>query len=122
MGLDIGLAYLRYRTAFLPQSRHHDKARVNARFIDKRFAMKAEDLLLDNQNTRQCAGTTIRKGTVGAFLINAAHWCDSSTPAATRRLAEQDMIDALPALHALGLFDVFEIRNNDLRRFIASHG
>ena len=64
-------------------------------------------------------GTTVRKGTVGAFLVNARAWCDPTTPDADRREAEDHMREALPALHALGLFEVLEIRDDRLRAFLA---
>lgn len=83
--------------------------------------MKAEDLLADHQNTFQFSdGTVIRKGTVGAFLVNARIWCDAAAEPALREEAERDLVDALPALRALGLFDVLSIRDDALRAFIAA--
>lgn len=84
--------------------------------------MKAEDLLADHQNTFQFSdGNVIRKGTVGAFLVNAKIWCDAATEPTQHADAERDLLDALPALRALGLFEVLAIRDDALRDFVATH-
>ena len=82
--------------------------------------MRAEDVLPDHLNQNRFNGVTVRKGTVGAFLANARIWTDSASSDADRLSAEHDMIEALPALRALGLFDILDIRNDALRAFVAS--
>ena len=82
--------------------------------------MRAEDLLPDGQNQIDLAGTTVRKGTVGAFLVNARTWLDPQADAAQRLQAATDMQDALPALAALGLFEVLEVRDPTLRQWLAA--
>lgn len=63
----------------------------------------------------------MRKGSVGAFLANARVLEDPSASAEARAIAERDIIDALPGLRALGLFDVLMIRNERLRAFVEAH-
>ncbi|GGP21074.1 hypothetical protein [Silvimonas iriomotensis] len=82
--------------------------------------MRAEDLLPDDQNQIELAGTPVRKGTVGAFLFNAAVWLDPHADAASHQQAAADMTAALPALRALGLFDVLEVRDAALRQWLAT--
>lgn len=82
--------------------------------------MRAEDLLPGDVNQTERDGVAIRKGTVGAFLVNAKVWCDTAGPA-QRAAAERDIIDALPALRALGLFEVLSIRDAALRRLVEMH-
>ncbi|QLL11362.1 hypothetical protein [Pseudomonas chlororaphis] len=77
--------------------------------------MRAEDLLPDQLNHGDFNGTRVRKGTVGAFLINARLWADPGTSAAQRRVAEEDLLAALPALRALGLFELMQVRDPALR-------
>ncbi|AZE49843.1 hypothetical protein C4K04_4178 [Pseudomonas chlororaphis] len=77
--------------------------------------MRAEDLLPDQLNHGDFNGTRVRKGTVGAFLINARQWTDPGTSAAQRRVAEEDLLAALPALRALGLFELMQVRDPALR-------
>ncbi|CAN7732715.1 hypothetical protein ACSC9U_24975 [Pseudomonas solani] len=77
--------------------------------------MRAEDLLPDHLDHRDFNGTRVRKGTVGAFLINARCWCDPATPAQQRAAAEQEVLAALPALQALGLFELLQVRDPALR-------
>lgn len=81
--------------------------------------MRAEDLLPDHLNQFQFPdGTVIRKGTVGAFLANARVWCDPSADDDARATAERDILEALPALHGLGLFDILSVRHDGLRELI----
>ena len=83
--------------------------------------MRAADILPDDINTGTFNGIPVRKGTVGAFLANARVWADPLTPANERTVAEKDIVDALPALRALGLFDLLEIRDPALRALADSH-
>ncbi|WP_459614252.1 hypothetical protein [Bordetella sp. 2513F-2] len=83
--------------------------------------MRAEDILPDRQDHAELKGVIVRKGTVGAFLANARIWCEPGVDAARRQAAERDILDALPALRALGLFDVLSIRNPALRRLVDAH-
>jgi hypothetical protein len=80
--------------------------------------MRAQDILPDDVNEVHINGTTIRKGSVGAFLANAAA-LDDPALTAQERLAVLSAIEAaLPALRAIGLFNVLEIRNPQLRAFV----
>jgi hypothetical protein len=83
--------------------------------------MKAQDLLPDHLNQGDFGGVTVRKGTVGAFLVNARIWTDRNASAQNRVEAERDIVDAVPALRALGVFDVMEIRDAALRALIDAH-
>ncbi|RON38123.1 hypothetical protein BK666_30710 [Pseudomonas frederiksbergensis] len=78
--------------------------------------MRAEDLLPDHLDQGQFNGTTVRKGTVGAFLINARVLADPDAGDEQRRQAEQDITEALPALRALGLFEILQVRDERLRQ------
>ena len=77
--------------------------------------MRAEDLLPDDQNQGLFNGTAVRKGTVGAFLINARMLIDPQTPEHQRTAATQDILQALPALKALGLFELMQVRDPRIR-------
>ncbi|MGF6243968.1 hypothetical protein P3T42_005733 [Paraburkholderia sp. GAS38] len=83
--------------------------------------MKAHELLPDHVNQWDLDGVTVRKGTVGAFLVNARIWCDRDAAAQSRAEAERDIVDALPALRALGIFDVMDVRDAALRGLIGAH-
>lgn len=84
--------------------------------------MRAEDVLPDQQNQGQFNGVTVRKGTVGAFLANARLWMDETSSDTERNSAERDILDALPALHALGLFDILQVRDAALRELVSPSG
>lgn len=83
--------------------------------------MQAKDLLPDHVNETERDGVIIRKGTVGAFLINARVWSDTAVDPAQRAVAERDIIKAVPVLRALGLFDVLAIRDTALRFLVERH-
>lgn len=80
--------------------------------------MRAEQFLPDHVDQVDIHGTTVRKGTVAAFLANALAWSDAQASEAARAQAAADIVDALPALRATGLFDVLEIRDPELRAWI----
>lgn len=82
--------------------------------------MRAEDVLPDQQNQGQFNGITVRKGTVGAFLANARRWLDDASSVEDKAIAERDIVDALPALHALGLFDILQVRDAKLRALVST--
>ncbi|MBJ2155320.1 hypothetical protein [Variovorax sp. IB41] len=83
--------------------------------------MQAQDVLPDGQDFVIRNGLPLRKGSVGAFLINAQLLQDPNASAEAKQAAERDLIDLLPALEALGLFDVFELRSPTLRDEVARH-
>jgi hypothetical protein len=81
--------------------------------------MRADQILPDDIDHGQFNGVTIRKGTVAAFLANARTWADARVSADERAQAQAQIVEDLPALRALGLFDQLEIRDEALRAFIA---
>lgn len=88
----------------------------------KDIIVKAQDILPDGQNEVERNGVVIRKGSVGAFLANARVWCDPASAAVARAEAERDIVDALPVLRELGLFDVLSIRDARLRDLVDAQG
>jgi hypothetical protein len=83
--------------------------------------MRAEELLPDDLDQRDFHGVAVRKGSVGAFIANTRVLADPAASAEARAIAERDIVEALPALRALGLFDVFLIRDDKLRAFVEAH-
>ena len=80
--------------------------------------MRADQILPDDVNHGQFQGVTIRKGTVAAFLANARTWTDAHAGADERAQARAQILEDLPALRALGLFDVLEVQDERLRALI----
>ena len=83
--------------------------------------MRADEVLADTANETEVNGLVIRKGSVGAFLANAKTFADPSSSAEARAIAERDIIEGLPALRALGFFDILQIRDERLRAFVEAH-
>jgi len=50
-----------------------------------------------------------------------AVWRDPAASADARATAEADMVSVLPAMQALGLFEVFELRDPALKALVARH-
>jgi hypothetical protein len=109
---------MRYRLARLPQRRHDPLPRIDPPSLHEND-MRADDVLPDTANQGDFNGVTIRKGTIAAFLANAAAWSDPASSAAQRATAEAHIAEALPALRAVGLFDVLEVRDPALRAWLA---
>ena len=82
--------------------------------------MRADQILPDDVDHGQFQGVTIRKGTVAAFLANARTWVDARASADERAQAWAQIAQDLPALRALGLFEVLEIRDERLRALVES--
>ena len=80
--------------------------------------MRPKDILPDEVNQTEIAGTTVRKGTVGAFIANAKIIQAASTTSEDRQAAERDLMELLPAVRALGIFDVFEVRDAGIRALV----
>ncbi len=80
--------------------------------------MRADQILPDDVNHGKFQGVTIRKGTVAAFLANARTWTDARAGADERAQAKAQIEADLPALRALGLFEVLEVRDEKLRALI----
>jgi len=82
--------------------------------------MRADELLPDAINETTLNGVTVRKGTVGAFLVNARTLSNPAASLEARAAAQRDVLEALPAMHALGLFETLEIRDERVRAFVAA--
>jgi len=80
--------------------------------------MRAEDVLPDRHNEVRLGDVVARKGSVAAFLANARVLADPAADAEARAQAERDTRDLLPALRALGLFDVLEVRDAGVRDWL----
>lgn len=83
--------------------------------------MRAEELFPEHLERLHIQGINVRKGTVAAFIGNARTLLDPAANARARAIAEADIVEALPALRAVGLLDVMEIRDASLRAFVDSH-
>ncbi|MCH8622430.1 hypothetical protein [Undibacterium sp. TS12] len=83
--------------------------------------MKAEDILPDHINTTTINGLTIRKGTVAAFVANAKTYLNKDSTEDDKKRAELLMLEALPALQALSIFEVFTIADQGLAKLVKTH-
>lgn len=81
--------------------------------------MKPQDILPDDVNSFELAGVTVRKGTIGAFIVNARVLADSTSDATARDTAMEDALALIPAMERLGVFEVFRIADADLAEAVA---
>jgi hypothetical protein len=56
---------------------------------------------------------------VETFIACAHQMLDPTTPEAVRQAMEPRLLEQLPALRALGVFDLFEVRDPALRAWLA---
>jgi hypothetical protein len=56
---------------------------------------------------------------VEAFVACAHQMLDPGTPEAARKAIEPRLLDLLPALRALGVFELFELRDPALRAWLS---
>ncbi|KAF1007917.1 MAG: hypothetical protein GAK28_01393 [Luteibacter sp.] len=82
--------------------------------------MKPQDILPDDVNSFELAGVTVRKGTIGAFIVNARVLTDPASDAAARAAALEDALALVPAMEQLGVFEVFRIADTDLAEVVAA--
>ncbi|HEX4419414.1 MAG TPA: hypothetical protein VH165_15990 [Kofleriaceae bacterium] len=80
--------------------------------------MRPQDILPDHVNEISIGDLQVRKGSVAAFIANALIVTDPQTSDAERAEAEQHLTQLVPALTALKLFEVFEIRNPHVRALV----
>lgn len=84
--------------------------------------VRPEDVLADNQDVTHVGGLHLRKGTIAAFLQNAMHWTAAPEDDPQRAAFAEEIVKALPALRALGVFNVFDLRDDGLRELVSRHG
>lgn len=81
---------------------------------------RPEDVLSDDADHTEVDGLTLRKGTIAAFLRNAVRWTDPETSESDGAVLAEQIAAAIPALLALDVFTVFEVRDERLRELIAN--
>lgn len=81
---------------------------------------RPQDVLSDDADRTEIGGIVMRKGTVAAFVRNALRWTDPDTADAERAALADAIVEAVPALHALGVLAVFDVRDPRLRALIAA--
>ncbi|WP_317205829.1 hypothetical protein [Janthinobacterium sp.] len=73
--------------------------------------MIPEDILADGQQYLDLDGLRLRKGSVAAFMANVLLLDAPDCLPAARERARADLLDLLPGLRALGLFEVFTLKS-----------
>ena len=82
--------------------------------------MKPHELLPDGLDSLDLNGQTVRKGTIGAFIQNALALADPRTETNARQILESETLELVPSMQALQIFEIFDIRDAELRRLVAS--
>lgn len=81
--------------------------------------MRADQVLADDTDRANFGGMSVRKGTIAAFLMNAKAWSDPAIDEDTRKQVEVDILEAIPALRAVGLFEIFSVKDPRLAEFMS---
>ncbi|MFL9836220.1 hypothetical protein ABS768_01845 [Flavobacterium sp. ST-75] len=77
--------------------------------------MKAEELLPDNQNQVTINGQEIRKGSIGAFLLNCKTVINLDKNSNEYKTAMSNIKEQALLLEKIGLFEVFEVKIPEIR-------
>ncbi len=85
---------------------------------DETWITRPEDVLPAGVEHVTLGGVALRKGTVAAFVQNARRWLDPHTPENERDALTGEMVRAGPALRAVGVLDIFAIRDARLAALI----
>jgi hypothetical protein len=81
--------------------------------------VRPEDVLPDEVNVGvMSGGVRVRKGTVGAFVANATNLADLEPGSSGYDLVVAQLRALMPALIAVGIFEVFELRSVELRKLL----
>lgn len=66
-----------------------------------------------------CLPSDVSRSPLDTFVACAHQMLDPATPEAVRRAMEPRLLAQLPALRALGVFDLFELRDPALKAWLA---
>jgi hypothetical protein len=80
--------------------------------------MKPNELIPDGVDGGLFKGRYVRKGTIGAFIQNALLLADTTTDETTRQKCREDLLSLIADLEALQVFDVFELRDPELKKLV----
>lgn len=81
-------------------------------------SVRPEDVLPDGAERASFDGLEIRKGTVAAFVANARALDDAQPGTEAHRELLAALENLAPQLAAIGLFEVFELRNPDIAHVV----
>lgn len=93
-------------------------AQAEQRSTPTTHGITPQDVLPDALDSADIKGTTVRKGSVGAFLANARLLRDATSSPAAREGARAQIAALVPALEALGIFDFFIIHDPELAAIV----
>lgn len=84
------------------------------------MSVRSEDVLKDDQNYANFQGRNIRKGTIAAFISNIKllESLDHNENNDVRKQIMKNIIDSKEDLKALGIFDVFVIKNQEVKQLL----
>ena len=86
------------------------------------MAVTPADVLPEGVDALVIGDVPVRKGTVAAFVANAERLAEL-TPGTDAHLEVAAQMRALvPAMRAVGLFEVFEPKSDEIRQLIADAG
>ena len=80
--------------------------------------VKAEDVLPEGQEYAEFGGVPVRKGSIAAFIGNVQALAEVEPRSARWDEIVSQMRELKPALTRIGVFDVFELRDAEMRDLI----
>ena len=80
--------------------------------------VKPEDVLADGEEYADFGGASIRKGSVAAFIGNVRALAEAEPSSPQWHEIVAQMRELKPALERIGVLDVFEVRDPELRALV----
>lgn len=80
--------------------------------------VKPEDVLADGEEYADFGGASIRKGSVAAFIGNVRALAEAEPSSPQWHEIVAQMWALKPALERIGVLDVFEVRDPELRALV----
>jgi hypothetical protein len=80
--------------------------------------VKPEDVLPDGAEGTEFGGEYVRKGSVAAFIGNVRALAEAESSGAQRDAIVGQLRELKPALVRIGVLDVFEIRDPEVRALV----
>ncbi len=80
--------------------------------------MNSREFFPDGQDTVQIDNQSVRKGTIGAFIQNTLALRNTELDVEARRSIVSDIITSVASMKATKAFEVFEIRDPEVKGLV----
>jgi hypothetical protein len=80
------------------------------------MGVRPEDILADDESSREFNGVAVRKGTIKASIDNVGIIESAAATDAQKQQAREALLSLIPGVYALGLMDVMQWKNPEIQQ------